>query len=151
MKTITAAAAAAWAWVGAQLMKHWLLVFAAVLTMLAFLVLFSGKKSQDAKNTVEQAVQADVLSKKEVKQKEKVIAATLDSIRSQTIIIRKVVHVRDSAIVAANHHEAKADSLIKALPDEDYTSPSTATARVESFLSGYHAQAYARPGADSLK
>jgi hypothetical protein len=148
---IKAIAAASWSWLGAWLMRHALTVFALALGLLAVLVLFSGKKSQDAKETVQQAVQQGVLKDNQVKAKDKIIAATLDSIRTQNIIITKVVHVRDSVVVAARHHEATADSLLKSMPDEDYTSPTTATAHVEGFLSGYSPRAYARNGADTLK
>lgn len=151
MQTLKTYATTAWAWIGAKLMKHWMLVFGAVLLVLAVLVLFSGKKTQDATNTVEQAVHENVLTKKQVKAAEKIIAANQDSIRTQTIIIEKIVHVRDSAVVAARQHEATADSLLKSTPDEDFTAPSTATIHVEGFLAGYRPKAYATSAADSLK
>jgi len=137
-----------WAW----LMRNALTVFAVVLFSLALSVLFSGKKSQDAKEAVVQAVSEGKQAQREVQRKEVVLARQLDSIRTQTIIIRQVVHVRDSAVVAARYHEARADSLLlNSLPDEDFTAPSTAAAHVERFLTGYRPGAYARPAGDSLK
>jgi hypothetical protein len=144
-------AAAGWAALGVWLMKHALTVFAAALIALAVLVLFSGKKSQDTKEAVQQAVSENVLTKKQVKAAEKIIKANNDSIRTQTIIIRKVVHVRDSAVVAARHHEAKADSILNSKPDEDFTAPTTATVHVERFLTGYKPGAYSTAWLDSIR
>jgi hypothetical protein len=150
-QNLKAWAAAGWAALGAWLMKHALTVFAAALIALAVLVLLSGKKSQDTKEAVQQAVSENVLTKKQVKAKDKAIALRDDSIRTQTIIIRKVVHVRDSAVVAARHHEAKADSILQSKPDEDFTAPTTATVRVERFLTGYKPAAYQTTWLDSIR
>jgi hypothetical protein len=146
-ETLSAWRAAAWAW----LMRHALTVFAVVLACLALSVIFSGKKSQDVKEVAQQAMSENVLTKKQVKAKDKIIAANNDSIRTQTIIIRKVVHVRDSAVVAARHHEAKADSILNSKPDEDFTAPTTATVHVERFLTGYKPGAYSTAWLDSIR
>lgn len=140
--------AARWAALGAWLMRKWLLVFAAALALLAFLVVFSGKKSQD---TVEDAAQATVLSKKQVRHAEKVIAQKLDSIKVQTIIIEKIVHERDSAVVVARRHEARADSTLKTLRHETLPDEDLAPASVYNRLAAYRPRAVALPGGDSLR
>jgi Tfp pilus assembly protein PilN len=138
---------ALWAWA----LTHWLYVIAGCICLLLLVGSLGVFKTQETKQVAEEGAKNLLLTKKEVKAAKKIIAANTDSIRTQTIIIRQIVHVRDSAVVAARHHEAKADSLLKSLPDEDFTAPTTATIRVERFLTDYKPAAYQTTWLDSIR
>jgi hypothetical protein len=141
---VSAWSAALWAW----LMKHALAVLAVVLACLFLSVAFSGKKSQEVKEVAEQAV---VLKDKQVRQKDKVIAQKLDSIRTQTVIIKQIVHVRDSLKVVAKTHNHRADSLIKTIVHESpIPDPADTPERVEQLLTNYRPKAWAIQARDSL-
>jgi len=132
--------ASLWAW----LMRHAFTVIGVVLVCLFLSVVFSGKKSQDVKEVAEQAMTENVLTKKQVKQKDKVIAQKLDSIRTQTVIIEKIVHVRDSLKVVAKAHDARADSLIKTIAHEStIPDPSDTPERVQQSLADYKPRSWA--------
>jgi hypothetical protein len=138
---------ALWAWA----LTHWLYVIAGCICLLLLVGGLGVFKTQETKQVAEEGAKTLLLTKKEVKAAKKIIAANNDSIRTQTIIIRKVVHVRDSAVVAARHHEAKADSILNSKPDEDFTAPTTATVHVERFLTGYKPGAYSTAWLDSIR
>lgn len=140
---------ALWAW----LMKHAFTVIGVVLACLFLSVVFSGKKSQEVREVAEQEHQQGVLKDKQVKQKDKVIAQKLDSIRTQTVIIKQIVHVRDSLKVVAKVHDARADSLIKTIAHESPTpDPTDTPERVEQLLTDYRPKAWAiSASGDSLR
>jgi len=145
--------AAAWAALGAWLLRRALLVFAAVLVLLVLLVALSGKKSQRAVETVQQVMAAGQLTKKQVRRKDAAIAELKDSTRHQIVIIQQARHRADSAVVQARVHEARADSILHA-PFDEIALPAAGTAagRAQSFLSTYQPRAVAQPArADSLR
>lgn len=127
-----------WDRLGDWLLLHWLTVLALALAFAFFMVLLAGKKSQDAGAAVEHGA---VLSKKQVKRAEKVIAQKLDSIRVQTGTIEKIKLVRDSALVVARRAEVKADSSLKVLKNEKLTEADLTPTGVYNRLADY------RPGA----
>jgi hypothetical protein len=139
----------AWRGAGDWLMKHVGYLFLGCFALLVVVLLALGKTGHD---TSEEAQQQHALTKKEVKQKEKVIAQKDDSIRTQTVIIEKIVHVRDSLKGVAKVHDARADSLIKTIAHETPTDPDVTPERVQELLSDYKPKAWALPaGRDSLR
>lgn len=139
-----------WAWLWAWLMRNPLLVLAAALLLLFFMVALSGKKSQDVKETAEQAVTQGQLSNRQVKKTEKVLEAKNDTIKQQAAIIHTAKHKADSLVVVAKKHDARADSLIKRITHEAPTDPDAAPERVAQLLTDYTPKAWAI-GQDSLR
>jgi hypothetical protein len=135
-----------WEW----LLQHWLRVIGTsvlLILLLGMLGVFKTKQTKDA------AVAHELLTDKQIRGKDRFIAQIKDSIRMRDSIIYQVIQVRDSAVVAAKLHEAKADSIIKTIAHENATpDPDATPERVEQFLTGYRPQAYALPGGlDSLR
>lgn len=140
----------AWAQLCAWVMRHALLVLAACLLVLFVVVVLSGKKSQDAKDAAVQAVTTGTLTSKQVKRAEKALTQKADSIQKQTALIKKVVRTRDSLVVKARQHDARADSLLKHVSHEILADPAFTPERVAQLLTGYKPKAWA-VGKDSLR
>lgn len=135
--------------VGAWLMRHSLTIFFGVMALLAFSILIGGKKSQEVKEVAEQVKTENVLTQRQVKAKDKVIAARNDSIRIITIYKDRWREKSDSNAVVARKADAKADSLLRArplLPDETPTSEYL-TANLEA----YKPRSWALPSGDSIR
>jgi hypothetical protein len=139
-----------WQKLGDVLMRNSLLVLASSLLLLALVVVFSGKKSQDVREVATQAVSEGQLSKKQVKKAEKALAATQDTIKKQAAIIHIATHKADSLAVVAKKHDARADSLVKRLTHEVPTDPTDTPERISQLLTDYTPKAWA-VGADSLR
>ncbi len=143
---LKSAAAALWAWV----LKRWLYVIAACVFLFLVVGSLGVFKTQETKQVAEERA---TLTARQINGKDRFIAQIKDSIRVRDSLITKVIYVRDSLKVAADHHEAKADSLIKTIAHENAaTDPDATPAAVERFLTNYAPRAYALPGGlDSLK
>jgi hypothetical protein len=120
---------------------------AAVMLVVGSLGVF---KTQETKQVVEKGAKDLLLSKKEVKKAKAVIAAAFDSIRHQEVKNKIVAVQRDSAVVAARHHEAKADSAIKVLTHEILTDADATPSRVFDRLASYKPSKYAVGESDSI-
>ena len=154
LASLTAAGARARAAAWAYLRSRRLYVFAALLLVLAASVLLTGIKSQQAKTSAVAAVVEVQQSKQQARELKKTLARATDSIQTQVVVIRRIVHVRDSAVRVARKLEVKADSLIKTTDNEALSAaPGPAAARLQNFLSGYRPGAYPlRPGGtDTLR
>lgn len=137
--------------IGRFFLRHWMSVFLFVLAALLVSVLATGIKSEQVKQSADKAVKETVLTKKQVKAKDKTIRALKDSIETTQVIIETILESRDNALVVARQEEARADSLLKpilhenAVADDDATPTGLARA-----LAKYRPQAY-ELGGDSIR
>lgn len=118
----------------AWLKAYGVFIFLFLAIVLGCLIGFGLRKSQQVKQAVEVH---EVLTKKEVRAKDKVIAANLDSIRVQAVIIERVERWRDSALVEARTRDHRTDSLTKRLKYETLPAEDITPARVYNRLANY--------------
>jgi hypothetical protein len=140
-----------WAKIKAWSMRNVLLLFAAAIAVLVVLVVLSGKKSQDVKETGEKAWHENVLTKRQVKAKDKVIAQVLDSARTQAAANVKVKAESDSLKKVARHYEAKADSAINVIAHETLHDTAAAPSAVFNRLAAYKPRPVVLASGDTLK